>query len=192
MSRLYRGMHHADRCARKRRPGGRRACCAPSSSRVSARPLRSPARTARRARRRAERRGAWGVGMTSIAVLAHSAKTLRRRAAAAAAHARRLRVRRPALGRGHEGQEDPEASASTPRRGRGPDLRVGRRRHGAALHSMRWPAAASMSRSCPRARPTSSRPTSVSPRTSTKRSASGCTAPAARSISARPTASTSV
>ena len=74
MSRLYRGMHHADRRPRQRRPGGRRACSAPSWSRASARPPRLPVRNTR-ARPRAERRGAGGVGMTSIAVLAHSAKT---------------------------------------------------------------------------------------------------------------------
>ena len=74
--------------------------------------------------------------MSTVAVLAHAGKTFGRRAGRASQRAREAGRGGSALVRGAEEPQGSEAGQAGARRGRGPALRLGRGRNGAALHRL--------------------------------------------------------
>ena len=128
--------------------------------------------------------------MTKVAVIAHAGKTFGG-GCPSSGGARAPGSRRPALVRGAEEPQAPEAGDARARRGRRAALRLGRRRHGAALHRRARRHRRRRSRSCRPAPRTCSPRTSASRRTSSRPSRSGCAATAASSTSAASTASAS-
>ena len=110
LSRLYRGMHHLDRRRRRRARRHRRA----ADRLLAARACDAAVR-----RRATHRHG--GDAMKRVAVIAHSGKTLGRRARRAPPRARRLRHHRPDWREVPKSRKAPEAGAAA-RSKRGAEL----------------------------------------------------------------------
>ena len=100
--------------------------------------------------------------MTSVAVVAHQGKSFDGGLDELRTRADRLRHRRSAVVRGAEESQGTRSGPRSGREGRGPDLRLGWRRHGAALRRRARRPAASRSPSSPPVRPTCWPPTSAS------------------------------
>ena len=146
-----RGPRRADRAlvggaSRSRSSSPSRGCTAACTTRsTSPLALRSASRRSRVAvaagRRRGDRRRARAPGGTHEQRRGHRpcGQDARRRPAGAPPHARAARRRRPALGARCRRAARRRSRCSGARGGRRPGLRLGRRRHGAALHRRRSP-----------------------------------------------------